>query len=168
MNYFSLFDIAPSYELDLTALEQAYFIKQQQYHPDRLVGKSDEERSKAIQLSMDINQGYHALKDAILRAQHLLVLQGVYVNTERDNIKPSPMLLMEMMEWREEIEGSTFDMLAEHQQKAETMKSETIDALSQQFANQQWQEAAQSTLKLQYLSKVMDDIKLHRKHKGAA
>ncbi len=101
MTYFTLSSISPAFDLDLQALEAAYFTAQRQYHPDRFAGKPAAERQQAMQRSADINQAYETLKNPLKRAQYLLHLQGITVGTEQDSVKPSQELLMETMEWRE-------------------------------------------------------------------
>jgi len=49
-----------------------------------------------------INKAYHTLKDPLSRAQYLLKEQGIQVN-EGDSLS-DPELLMEVMEFREELE----------------------------------------------------------------
>jgi len=49
-----------------------------------------------------INKAYHTLKDPLSRAQYLLKEQGIQVN-ESDSLS-DPELLMEVMEFREELE----------------------------------------------------------------
>ena len=76
-NYFELLKIDAAFNLDAGALQQAYIRAQQQCHPDRMVGKSEAERAKAMQLTMDVNQAYETLKSPRRRAEHLLALQGI-------------------------------------------------------------------------------------------
>jgi molecular chaperone HscB len=103
-NYFVLLGLPESFDIHLSELERVYFAKQRDFHPDRQIGKNDAEKQKAIFASMDINTAYQALKDPLKRAQHLLDLQGIWVNSEgKDTVKPTPELLMEMMILREEV-----------------------------------------------------------------
>ena len=111
VNYFELFELEPSFILDETALHRAYVSMQQQFHPDRMIGKSDEERAVAIQQSMDANDGYEILKDQLKRAQHLLELNGFKVNQDgQDAVRPDQSLLMEMMEMREHLEEASDEL----------------------------------------------------------
>ena len=52
-----------------------------------------------------INKAYHTLKDPLSRAQYLLKQKGIQIN-EGDSLS-DPELLMEVMEFREELEEVT-------------------------------------------------------------
>ena len=101
---FEIFSITPTFDIDLVKLEAEYFKAQRLFHPDRFVGEPSAEKMAALQKSMDINQAYEILKNPLKRAQHLLQLQGIIVGTDADSVKPSPALLMEIMEMREQLE----------------------------------------------------------------
>ncbi len=152
-SYFSLLNISPAFDLDLTALEAEYFKAQRQYHPDRFVGKPAEERNQALQKSMDINQAYETLKNPLKIAQYLLQLQGIIVGTDADTVKPSHELLIEIMELREQLaEGKGIEQISE------LHKNSLLD-ISKYYANKDWQKMAQETLRLGYLEKMLGEKK---------
>lgn len=154
MDYFELFGIAPRFSIDLKALEKRYFDLQRELHPDRMVVA---ERATALQKSADINQGYHTLKSPLKRAQHLLALQGIRVNTDNDTVKPAMALLNEIMEWRERLAEGVSDALL---MNIETRERETFDALQAAFDAKEYDRAAHLTLQLNYLSKLLNDARL--------
>ncbi len=150
-SYFSVFSITPALDIDLAKLEAEYFRAQCLFHPDRFVGKPSEEKIAALQKSMDINQAYEILKNPLKRAQHLLQLQGIIVGTDADSVKPSPVLLMEIMELREQLEeGKIADQLSD------LYKNSLLD-ISKYYANKEWQKMAQETLRLGYLVKMLSE-----------
>ncbi len=144
-DYFKLLDIMPSFAIDLTALESNYFKAQQLCHPDRYVGKPAAEKQAAMQRSVDVNNAYHTLKEPLARARYLLHLQGVEVGTDKDTVKPSQDLLMEVMELRETpIEPK----------KLEQMRESSISHIGKYFETEDWPAMAEETLRLGYLMKV--------------
>jgi molecular chaperone HscB len=158
--YFSILNIVPAFDIDLAMLEAEYFKAQRQYHPDRFIGKSAEERTAALAQSMDINQAYEALKNPLKRAQHLLKLQGVTVGTDNDSIKPSPALLMEIMELQEQFEEAKDP--ANHNKLVDKLKdlhAKTLLDIAKYYANKEWQKMAQETIRLGYLVKIADEKK---------
>ncbi len=160
-NYFALLDIAPSFTLDEAELQRLYLRLQHQYHPDRQAGKTSEDRQRAIQTSMDINQAYATLKDPLRRAQHLLELGGVNVNGEHDTVKPDSRLLMEMMELRESLEESaSYSQLGELYERMETERENALERLAEMFARQDMESAAQLAIKLNYVEKFLHDVKI--------
>ena len=154
MNYFDLFGLGARFDLDLASVEKRYFELQREWHPDQLAA---EQRQAAIQKSADVNQGYHALKSPLKRAQHLLALQGIRVNTESDTIKPDAALLAEIMELRESLaEGASEAFIAD----IEAREEETLTRLQAAFGSENYPQAAALTLRLNYLSKLLQDARL--------
>jgi len=147
MNYFTLLSLTQTFDIDLSALEVAYFAAQRQYHPDRFIGKPAEERAKAAGISANVNDAYHTLKDPLKRAVHLLMLQGITVLDEANTAKPDKALLMEIMELQEAIaEGQRPDIAA--------LVEETLSTLRISFGNNDLGAAKTSTIRLSYLKKL--------------
>ena len=155
-NYFALLELPVAFDLDKEHLRKLYTQLQQRFHPDRVATLSTEDRQKNLQLSMDINQAYHTLKDPLLRAQHLLALEGIQVNGENDTIKPPPALLMEMMEFREAIqEGSVVHLQA---------LQDALDSLSNAFRTKHMARAAEETIRLRYIEKIRQELRIKLQH----
>lgn len=102
-NHFQLFGLAPVFDLDMAALEQAYRDVQTQVHPDRFAHLSEAERRLSMQWATRVNEAFQTLKKPLSRASYLLELRGVDVARE-SNTAMSPAFLMEQMEWREAVE----------------------------------------------------------------
>lgn len=152
MSLFSLLNLNPAFDIDIAKLEAEYFKAQRLFHPDRFVGKPSDEKMAALQKSMDINQAYEILKNPLKRAQHLLQLQGIIVGTDADSVKPSPALLMEIMELREQMEESKSD------DQLNILHKNSLLDISKYYANKDWQKMAQETLRLGYLVKVKKHV----------
>jgi molecular chaperone HscB len=163
LNYFEILNLTPSFELDIKALEQSYFELQRAAHPDRQIGKSEQERIALIERSMNANEAYEALKSPLTRAEHVLALQGVHVNSEKDTVKPSQALLVEMMELREQIAESREDgrKLLELVSDIRKAGDESIDAISEAFHANDLPHAAQSTIRLHYLGKAAEEAHMY-------
>lgn len=148
MNYFDLLGIPVSFDVDLQQLESAYFAAQRQYHPDRFVTKTAEERARAAATSANINDAYHTLKHPLKRATHLLALEGVTILDEANTTKPDKALLMEIMELQEAIaEGEKPDISA--------LIAETVGTLEEAFRKRDFGTAKTSTIRLSYLTKMV-------------
>ena len=114
-DYFSLFNIEPSFTIDEIALEQVYHSLLSQFHPDRYAGKPQVEQRVAAQLCADINAGYRTLQGEVSRAQYLLQHSGVDLQAaEREGVGAdflmTQILLRERLEtiaeldqWRSEL-----------------------------------------------------------------
>ncbi len=159
-SYFEILAIPQAFTIDMAALEAGYFNAQRNYHPDRFIGKSAQERAEALARSMDINQAYEALKNPLKRAQHLLKMQGINIGTENDSIKPDPALLMEIMELQEQFEeagdAKIHNKLVE---KLKNMREKTLLDIAKYYANEEWKKMAQEALRLGYLVKISEEKK---------
>jgi len=70
MNYFELFAIEQTYNIDQKLLQTQYFILQAKHHPDR--SRNEIERRENLEYSMLINEAFKILQDDYLRAEYLL------------------------------------------------------------------------------------------------
>ena len=157
-DYFTLFDLPRSYMLSESDLHKRYIALQRQTHPDKLIGKSAAERIEAIQLSMRVNDGYDTLQSPLSRAEYLLELNGIFVNTEDDTLKPDHALLMEVMELREQLsECDTAPALKAIMEDIKTSMSRTITELEGAFATNSFERAAHLTMRLKYLGKSLEE-----------
>lgn len=149
-DYFALLGLEPTFTLDLAQLESNYFTAQRKFHPDRFVGKPSDERQQALHQSMDVNHAYETLKNPLKRAQYLLSLQGIVVGTEKDSVKPTQALLIEVMELREEPPAKG---------TVENLVQQSITRIASLYETKSWDAMAQETLRLGYLVKIIQDIK---------
>lgn len=97
---FSLLGLAPSYEIDLSALEAAFFERSKELHPDRYASAPAAERVAALSKARALNDAYQTLKKPVRRAEYLLARAGVTIG---DNERLDPEFLMEILELREAL-----------------------------------------------------------------
>ena len=102
-NYFELFQLPATFDVDPDILTRHYHILQRTSHPDRHTQSVDTAQRLALQHAMTINEAYQTLKDPLQRAIYLLNLQGIHPDTA-DNTQDSA-FLMEQMALREELAG---------------------------------------------------------------
>ncbi|MGK0269015.1 MAG: molecular chaperone HscB [Paraglaciecola sp.] len=102
MNYFELFNLPVSFDVDLSTLPQTYQQLQRLTHPDRFASGSEQEKLVAIQKNAQVNDAYSVLKSPLSRAEYLLSLRGIDLQHEQKTIKDTA-FLMQQMEWREEL-----------------------------------------------------------------
>jgi molecular chaperone HscB len=102
MNYFELFNIPVSFDVDLSVLPQTYQQLQRLTHPDKFASGSEQEKLVAIQKNAQVNDAYSILKSPLSRAEYLLSLRGIDLQHEQQTIKDTA-FLMQQMEWREEL-----------------------------------------------------------------
>lgn len=101
MNYFELFEIPISFEVDLEQLTQRYYALSKAHHPDKFSLHSEEAQFKALNKSTEINSGFKILRDKQKRIKYILELLGV--NFTEGQEKVSQEFLMEMMDINEKL-----------------------------------------------------------------
>jgi molecular chaperone HscB len=107
LNYFQLFNIEASFDVDLQQLSSSYQILQKTVHPDKFAHASEQEQRIAVQKSAHINDVYQTLKNPLLRAEYMLVERGVEMPNEQHSFKDTG-FLMRQMELREMLEDVRF------------------------------------------------------------
>ncbi|WP_019029440.1 co-chaperone HscB [Colwellia piezophila] len=103
MNYFQLFGIEASFDVDLQNLSSNYQTLQKAVHPDKFAHASEQEQRIAVQKSAHINDAYQTIKQPLLRADYILVQRGVDMPNEQHSFSDTG-FLMHQMELREMLE----------------------------------------------------------------
>lgn len=74
--HFALFDLQPSFRLDLDQLAARYRELARQVHPDRFADAGEREQRLALERSACLNEAYQILKTPSQRARYLLAMRG--------------------------------------------------------------------------------------------
>lgn len=131
-NFFDVFSIPATFQVDLDILTDRYRELQGQVHPDRVAGGTEQEKLQAIQATSFLNEAYEVLRSPQRRAAYLLELRDIDVDqVDQSDLPPS--LLMEQIELREQLEGLPRDESALGQ--LENLR----DAIEQRLAGSQEQ-----------------------------
>ncbi|MPN47782.1 Co-chaperone protein HscB [bioreactor metagenome] len=161
-NYFALFELPTTFELDRSALDSRYRVLQAEVHPDRFAGSTDAERRRSMQWATRVNEGYRVLRRPLERARYLLELHGHDVDAER-NTAMAPEFLMEQMEWREgvmeaRIAGDLAALEDIHRRLKHTL-AERYDELGALIDQQSaYIEAADKVRELMFLEKLLTEV----------
>ncbi len=159
MTYFELFDISPSFEVDLQQLKTKYRQLQQLHHPDK--NKQDQNNdlanANALLQSSQINQAYQTLNFADSRAAYLLKL-----NKQDNGLEKSigdMEFLQHALELREQLEeAKTTEQLSSLRIEIK----QWLDSLSREFVldleEKDWLDARDTTRKLRFIQRVLLDI----------
>jgi len=100
-NFFALFDLPVSFDVDLNALSARYREAQRAAHPDKFANAPEVERRLSVQMAARINEAYRVLKDPLSRGRYLLELHGVALDDSDTAFDGA--FLMEQMELRERL-----------------------------------------------------------------
>lgn len=105
MNYFELFELPVSPEIDQRKLAQKYFELQKKYHPDFFTQATEHEQDEALEMSSQLNKALKVFKNREETIKYLLQLKALLEEEEKYQLPPA--FLMEMMELNEELSGDT-------------------------------------------------------------
>jgi len=161
-DFFQLFEIPSSFQIDDALLDQRYRDLQSQVHPDKFAHLSETEQRLSMQWATRVNEGYQTLRSPLARGRYLLSLRGVDTQEETNTAMPLD-FLMQQMERRETLQdvlqSKDLDAL---DQLSDTTRQETRD-LERQLGAQidgshDYLAAAGSVRKLRFLEKLAEEI----------
>jgi molecular chaperone HscB len=159
---FAVMGVPRRFDVDLPALDERRKELSRALHPDRFASSPAAERRLALGRAIEVNEAFRALKDPIKRAEALARAIGLAVG-ETTEPKPSPDLLMEMMEAREELAeaGRARDskkLAALGRSMAERERS-IVATLATAFADEARREEILPKLgELRYIRRFLDEV----------
>ncbi len=163
-NYFDLFGLTLSFNINKQTLDSAYRKLQQASHPDRFVNEPTEFQRQAVQQTAHNTEAYHTLKSAVQRACYLLTISGTDFRLS-DYTVSNIDLLMQQMEYREQLneikEKGDFDQLKEYEEQMKKMTNDTEARIADLFEQDGANDSADlknHICELQFLNKLAIDL----------
>ncbi|WP_257295588.1 Fe-S protein assembly co-chaperone HscB [Endozoicomonas sp. YOMI1] len=164
-NYFELFELPVSCQVDQQRLSSQYRALQRAVHPDRFAGGDERQQRLSIQYASHVNEAFNTLKQPLPRAIYLLKLAGRDVDMERNAIM-DPGFLMEQMELREAV--AEIKSISKPEQEVERLANQVdadIHRYLQQFegfwvsgAEQDLDQAETVVRKMQFMVKLAAEL----------
>ncbi len=154
-DYFRFFGLEQQFNIDLSALDQAYLAIQKEVHPDRHARGSDAEQRLAMQMATLANTALQTLKNPIQRGLYLCQLHGVDARLETNTAMPAA-FLMKQMEWRESLEDQDEDLgaLEALAEEVDQSKRDTLVEITQAIdAAKNYERAAELLRGLLFIDK---------------
>ena len=158
MNYFELYDLPISFEIDERVLREKYLAISRASHPDFHTLENEEEQALALEKSTINNQAYKVLKDTMSRTKYILELFGKI--KEGQNPPLPPLFLGQMMDINEQImelemdfDATTFERV---EQEVNTMNAELdkdIETIFSTFDVENAEDATWDTIRNYYFKK---------------
>ena len=111
MNYFELFELPISIQIDKTKLAQKYFELQKKYHPDFFANGTEHEQQEALEISSQLNKALKTFKNEDQTIKYVLQLKSQLEEEEKYQLPPA--FLMEMMELNEELSADSAKQIQE-------------------------------------------------------
>lgn len=161
-NFFELFDLPVSYDIDVGQMQQAYMALQKQAHPDRFASASDQEKRLSMQQTSWINEAQATLKDPVQRAAYMLKLRGQDINLHNETTMDAAFLMqqLQMRERLEHIKDETDPLTALDKMAKEVKQAanELMQAFSQAWEEDRLDDAREIIRKLQFMQKAKNQI----------
>lgn len=161
-NYFQLFNLPETYELDQQTLNDAYREQQGEVHPDRFANADEAEKLRAVQLSSYLNEAYETLKSPLRRAAYLLSMHDIDVE-QVDQSDLGMDLLLEQIRLREQLDDlpkdeSALGDLDKLRDEVGVKRDRQISKFAELFELDKLDEAKKIYHELQFLFKLMAEI----------
>ena len=161
MNYFELFDLPVSLQVDRSALSKKYFELQKQFHPDFFTQEDEADQKDALDKSSMINKALKVLQQPDLTIQYVLQLKELLTENEKYELPPD--FLMEMMELNErltEVDPETFkqEVAALETEQYAAVKGIIKNYVDATITSDQLLKIKEYYFKKKYLHRILDRI----------
>lgn len=160
-NYFELFSLPVSFQLENAQLEAAYKKLQSEFHPDKAVNADDRTRLQALQQTSMVNDAYVTLKSPLKRAAYLLKIAGIDAE-EHNQLHLDEGFLLQQMEMRETLESLIDDEdlegLDAMKHSINKEKTSILAHFETQFTAGEFVGAKSTYNQLQFVYKLLDEI----------
>ena len=157
MNYFELFEMPISLNIDKTLLPKKYFDLQKKYHPDFFSQSDEEEQSEALEKSSSVNKAFKTLQNTDETIKYVLQLKGLLQEEEKYQLPPD--FLMEMMELNEELGDNSQDIIKQRENDIYNAVKAIIEAYDDQLITKdELLKVKEYYFKKKYLQRILDRI----------
>ena len=165
-NFFELFNIEISVDINKSDLDEKVKILQNNFHPDKFTNGSDFEKRLALQISSYINDGYKILGDIVLRVEYILKINN-FNKDESTTINDIDFLQEQIMynELIESLKENLEDNIIEDNLLDIKLKlKNTINNIKLSYQDREFEDMWQNLSKLRfYINNINELIKMRNK-----
>ncbi len=163
-DHFARLGLPRQFSVDRDALEDAYLDRAKRVHPDRFATAPVAERRVAMERSAALNEGYRIVRDPVQRAEYLVKLAGIDVDSS-DPQSGAPHMdqafLIAMIERREEVEQARARgavALGELRARVDAQLEDVFDRAIDELEAGRIEPAALGLVERRYLQRLIDEI----------
>jgi len=164
VDYFTLFELPIALPVDKTLLKARHQQLQRQYHPDQYANAPASQQREAVSQSALINEAWQTLSEPLSSLIYFLSLQGITQN-EQVTVRDTTFLMQQLM-LREQLEeivhqpdlNQREEKLQHYAQHVQREHDKIWQLVRQHIELQAWQETAELVTKLQFLSKLQQQV----------
>ena len=165
-NFFELFNIEISVDINKSDLDEKVKILQNNFHPDKFTNGSDFEKRLALQISSYINDGYKILGDIVLRVEYILKINN-FNKDESTTINDIDFLQEQIMynelieSLKENLEENVID---DNLSGIKFKLKNTINNIKLSYQDREFEDMWQNLSKLRfYINNINELIKMRNK-----
>ena len=165
-NFFELFNIEISVDINKSDLDEKVKILQNNFHPDKFTNGSDFEKRLALQISSYINDGYKILGDIVLRVEYILKINN-FNKDESTTINDIDFLQEQIMynelieSLKENLEENVID---DNLSDIKLKLKNTINNIKLAYQDRDFEDIWQNLSKLRfYINNINELIKMRNK-----
>ena len=165
-NFFELFNIEISVDINKSDLDEKVKILQNNFHPDKFTNGSDFEKRLALQISSYINDGYKILGDIVLRVEYILKINN-FIKDESTTINDIDFLQEQIMynelieSLKENLEENVID---DNLSDIKLKLKNTINNIKLSYQDREFEDMWQNLSKLRfYINNINELIKMRNK-----
>ena len=165
-NFFELFNIEISVDINKSDLDEKVKILQNNFHPDKFTNGSDFEKRLALQISSYINDGYKVLGDIVLRVEYILKINN-FNKDESTTINDIDFLQEQIMynelieSLKENLEENVID---DNLSGIKSKLKNTINNIKLSYQDREFEDMWQNLSKLRfYINNINELIKMRNK-----
>ncbi len=159
-NYFDTLGLPESVDLDPAMIEARYQELALRFHPDRVSTQAPSARRQAVEMTVEVNEAYHALRNPTNRALHLLTIHGLDLGQEGAIAAP-PELLEAVMEKREALETAIGagepEAISALSKRATGLRDAALVRGTLALREQRWEEAALHLVEVKYWKRFLEE-----------
>ena len=165
-NFFELFNIEISVDINKSDLDEKVKILQNNFHTDKFSNGSDFEKRLALQISSYINDGYKILGDIVLRVEYILKINN-FNKDESTTINDIDFLQEQIMynelieSLKENLEENVID---DNLSGIKLKLKNTINNIKLSYQDREFEDMWQNLSKLRfYVNNINELIKMRNK-----
>ena len=164
LDHFARLGLSRAWTIERDALEDRYLTESRRVHPDRHATADAGTRRRAMEHSSALNIAYQVLRDPVKRAEYLVKLGGVDLDSSDPQTgapHPDQAFLIEMIERRErlaEVASAGADALEELRDEVDEEADEVFGRALAALAEQDISAAAAALVHRRYLQRFLDEI----------
>ncbi|EEQ97763.1 conserved hypothetical protein [Perkinsus marinus ATCC 50983] len=162
VDYFALLDQPHKFDLDTTVAEQSYRKWQKRLHPDKVASVEGADTDTAAAHSALVNDAINVLRSPLKRAVHLLQLHAsIDVDTEGEEGRPDPEVLVEMFQYNEEVDDADGDraelerLSRENDERLKACEARLVELCDEAH---DWESVRKEVIRMKFLVRLHDRL----------